>query len=50
MSSEVRPVVESIVGDRLGQWFEEHPPEARTIVGKVVEAAAAREPPARRAI
>ena len=43
VSSEVRPVVESIVGDRLGQWFEEHPPEARTIVGKVVEAAAARE-------
>ena len=43
VSSEVRPVVESIVGDRLGQWFEEHPPEARTIVGKVVEAAAARD-------
>ena len=43
VSSEVRPVIESIVGDRLGQWFEEHPGEARTIVGKVVEAAAARE-------
>jgi DNA gyrase subunit B len=43
VSSEVRPVVEGIIGDRLGQWFEEHPNEARTIIGKVVEAAAARE-------
>ncbi|MCP4327542.1 MAG: DNA topoisomerase (ATP-hydrolyzing) subunit B [Alphaproteobacteria bacterium] len=43
VSSEVRPVVESIVGDKLGQWFEEHPSEARRIVGKVVEAALARE-------
>ena len=43
VSSEVRPVVESVVGDRLGQWFEEHPNEAKTIIAKVVEAAAARE-------
>ena len=43
VSSEVRPVVESVVGDRLGQWFEEHPNEAKAIIGKVVEAAAARE-------
>ncbi len=43
VSSEVRPVVESVVGDRLGQWFEEHPQEARIVVGKVAEAAAARE-------
>ena len=43
VSSEVRPVVEGVVGDRLGQWFEEHPNEAKTIIGKVVEAAAARE-------
>src|SRR5277367_1270813 len=43
VSSEVRPVVESIVGDRLQQWFEEHPAEARKVVGKVVEAAVARE-------
>ena len=43
VSSEVRPVVEAIVGDRLQQWFEEHPAEARKIVAKVVEAAAARE-------
>ena len=43
VSSEVRPVVESIVNDALGQWFEEHPAEARAVVGKVVEAASARE-------
>jgi len=43
VSSEVRPVVEGVVGDRLGQWFEEHPAEAKTILAKVVEAAAARE-------
>ncbi len=43
VSSEVRPVVESVINDQLGTWFEEHPAEAKTIVGKVVEAAAARE-------
>ncbi len=43
VSSEVRPVVEGIVGDRLKQWFEEHPSEAKAIVSKVVEAAVARE-------
>src|SRR6185436_19227629 len=43
VSSEVRPVVEGIVGEKLQRWFEEHPGEARTIVTKVVEAAAARE-------
>ena len=43
VSSEVRPVVENVVGDRLGQWFEEHPSDAKRIVAKVVEAAAARE-------
>jgi len=43
VSSEVRPVVEGIIGEGLGAWFEEHPAEARTIVGKVIEAAAARE-------
>ncbi len=43
VSSEVRPVVESIVSDKLGQWFEEHPTEARQVIGKIVEAAAARE-------
>ncbi|MBV8975917.1 MAG: DNA topoisomerase (ATP-hydrolyzing) subunit B [Alphaproteobacteria bacterium] len=43
VSSEVRPVVESVVLERLGHWFEEHPPEAKAVVGKVVEAALARE-------
>jgi DNA gyrase subunit B len=43
VSSEVRPVVESVLADKLGQWFEEHPSEARTILSKIVEAAAARE-------
>ncbi len=43
VSSEVRPVVENIVGDKLSQWLEEHPSEARMVIGKVVEAAAARE-------
>jgi DNA gyrase subunit B len=43
VSSEVRPVVEGLVNEALGTWFEEHPAEAKTVVGKVVEAAAARE-------
>ncbi len=43
VSSEVRPIVESIVGDRLRQWFEEHPSDARKIASKAYEAAAARE-------
>jgi DNA gyrase subunit B len=43
VSSEVRPVIEGIVADRLQQWFEEHPADAKKIIGKVVEAAAARE-------
>ncbi|NNE85915.1 MAG: DNA topoisomerase (ATP-hydrolyzing) subunit B [Alphaproteobacteria bacterium] len=43
VSSEVRPVVESIVSDKLGQWFEEHPNEARAVIDKIIEAASARE-------
>ncbi len=43
VSSEVRPAIEGIVADKLVQWFEEHPADARKIVAKVVEAAAARE-------
>ena len=43
VSSEVRPVVESILGEKLNQWFEEHPAEAKKVIGKIVEAAAARE-------
>lgn len=43
VSSEVRPVVEGLVNEALGTWFEEHPAEAKILIGKVVEAAAARE-------
>jgi len=43
VSSEVRPVVEGVVNDMLKAWFEEHPSEAKVIVGKVIQAAAARE-------
>ncbi len=43
VSSEVRPVVENVVNHALSEWLEEHPNEAKTIVGKVAEAAAARE-------
>lgn len=43
VSSEVRPVVEGIVSDKLAAWFEKHPAEAKNIVGKTIEAAFARE-------
>ena len=43
VSSEVRPAVENIVNEKLSEWMEEHPKEIKRIVGKVVEAALARE-------
>jgi len=43
VSSEVRPVVENVLNEALQAWFEEHPSEAKVIVGKVIQAAAARE-------
>src|SRR5215470_17229663 len=43
VSSEVKTVVESVVGEQLAAWFEEHPKEGKIIITKVVEAAAARE-------
>ena len=43
VSSEVRTIVESVVNEKLAEWFEENPKEARRIVGKVAEAATARE-------
>ncbi len=43
VSSEVRPIVESLVSEALSTWFEENPAPAKSVIGKVVEAAAARE-------
>ncbi len=43
VSSEVRPIVESKVNEKLSEWFEENPKEAQTIVGKAAEAAIARD-------
>uniref|UniRef100_A0A2A4Z4K9 DNA gyrase subunit B n=1 Tax=OCS116 cluster bacterium TaxID=2030921 RepID=A0A2A4Z4K9_9PROT len=43
VSSEVRPVVEGAIGGALSQYFEEHPSEAKIIISKIAEAAAARE-------
>jgi len=43
VSSEVRPAVEGLVSEGIGSWFEEHPNEARLVVQKIAEAAAARE-------
>jgi DNA gyrase subunit B len=43
VSSEVRPVVESLTAEALSSWFEENPGPAKLVMGKIVEAAAARE-------
>jgi DNA gyrase subunit B len=43
VSSEVRPVVEGIVNEALSTWLEEHPAEAKIVIGKVAEACMARE-------
>jgi DNA gyrase subunit B len=43
VSSEVRPAVEGLVAEGISQWLEEHPHEAKLVIGKIVEAAAARE-------
>ena len=43
VSSEVRPVIEGLVNEKLSEWFEEHPVESKIIISKVIEAASARE-------
>ncbi len=43
VSSEARPAVEGLVNEGLSQWFEEHPNEAKQVITKIAEAAAARE-------
>src|SRR5215475_11521351 len=43
VSSEVRPVVEGLINEALQYWLEEHPPEAKVVVNKIIQAAAARE-------
>jgi DNA gyrase subunit B len=43
VSSEVRPAVESVIGQKLEEFLQERPHEARAIAGKIVDAARARE-------
>ncbi len=43
VSSEVRPVVESVVTDAVSMWFEENPSMGKIVIDKVLEAVAARE-------
>jgi DNA gyrase subunit B len=43
VSSEVRPIVETLMTEALSQWFEENPGPAKAVMQKIVEAAAARE-------
>ena len=43
VSSEVRQPLESLMGEKMGEWLEENPNEAKAIIQKVIDAAAARE-------
>ncbi|RIX32774.1 DNA topoisomerase (ATP-hydrolyzing) subunit B [Sphingomonas edaphi] len=43
VSSEVRQPLEALMGDKMSEWLEENPTNARAIVQKIIDAAAARE-------
>ena len=43
VSSEVRQPLESLMSDKMAEWLEEHPADARSIIQKTIDAAAARE-------
>ena len=43
VSSEVRPVVETITNEKISLWFDKNPKVAKIIIGKVIQAAVARE-------
>jgi DNA gyrase subunit B len=43
VSSEVRQPLESLIADKLAEWLEENPNVARSVIQKVIDAAAARE-------
>ena len=43
VSSEVRQPLESLMADRMSDWLEENPAHAKAVIGKIIDAAAARE-------